>query len=333
MAELTGRQRAAVVLAQLDPGRAAAVLARLSESEAIALGAEMASLPALDERILVDVATDLRSRLEQVSVARGGEDVALALLTTRFGKDRAVEILDELRSRGSPRPFAFLAAVEASRLALFLEAEHPQLVAAVLAQLRSEQAGQVLTCFQPSTRTEVARRVARTGGLSQAAAVWLHDELEARLLSIATARDNAAVTDGLEAIVGILTSADQRTEKHIMDELMASSPELAEEIRSRLFTFEDLVALDDRTLQEVLRQAEQESVVLALKGKPPEMIGRFAAQLTTRRSEQLYEDLAASPPQPLRAVQEAEASLVRLTLLLDAQEVIQLNRSNDPMLE
>lgn len=333
MAELTGRQRAAAVLAQLDPDRASAVLARLSESEAIALGAEMANLPPLDEGVLAEIGTALQRRLEQLAGVRGGEDVALALLTSRFGRERATEILEELRARGRPRPFAFLAAVDANRLALFLDGEHPQLVAAVLAQLHSDQAGQVLTCLQTSTRTEVARRIARMGGLSQASIAWLHDELEARLLSIAAARGNATVTDGLEAIVGILTSADQGTEKRIVDELTVSSPELAEAIRSRLFTFEDLVSIEPRMLQEVLRQAEHEVVVLALKGKPPEMVERFAAQLTTRRSEQLDEDLAALAPQHLRDVQEAETALVRLALRLDEQEVIQLNRSNDPMLE
>jgi flagellar motor switch protein FliG len=333
MVELNSRQRAAAVLAQLDPERASAVLSKLSEAEAIALGAEMARLPSLDEDTIAKLATDLRRRLEQLSAVRGGEDVAFSLLAARLGKQRATEILDELRSRGRPRPFGFLAAVDATRLALFLEDEHPQLVAAVLTQLRHEHAAQVLNLLAAPARTEVARRVASTRGLSHAAASWLHDELQDRLLSIAAARGAATVTDGMDAIVGILTSVDQRTEKQVIEKLAASSPELAEEIRSRLFTFENLVSLEARSLQEILRRADHDTLVLALKGKPAEVVERFVAQLTERRATQLLEDLAALGPQHLRAVQEAEAVLVRLALRLDEEQVIQLNRSNDPMLE
>lgn len=332
MPELTGRQRAAAVLAQLDEGRAARVLAKLSEVEAIALMTEVARLPALDQAALDAVVEDLRQHLGTLAAANGGEEVAMAFLTARFGAERAAEIMEEMRTAGRPRPFAFLSAVEPARLALFLDGEHPQLIVAVLTQLRREQAARVLDALPPTTRTEVARRIVTMGGLSHDAAERLRRELEARLLSIATAKSEAIAADGMDTIVGILTRVEQGTERRVLEQLEEESPELAEEIRSRLFVFENLLALDSRTLQEVLRELDPDTLVLALKGKPPEVVERFAAELTARRAEQLREDLAAMPPQHLRAVQDAEATLVRTTLALDEAGVITLNRADDPML-
>lgn len=333
MSSLTGRQRAAAVLAQLDEARAARLLANLSETETISLTAEVASLPMLDQVELDGVVADLRSGIGTLASVRGGDDVAMGLLTTRFGAERAAEIMDEMRWAGTPKPFAFLSAVEPVRLALFLGDEHPQLIVAVLTQLRREQAARVLDQLQPRTRTEVARRIVVMRGLSQDASQRLHRELETRLLSIAVARADALETDGMITIVGILTSVDQATERQVLARLDERSPDLAAEIRSRLFTFQDLVALDGRTLQEVLRQADGDTLALALKGKSPEVVERVASELTGRRAEQLREDLAALPSQPLHAVQEAESVLVRATLALDEAGAIALDRSDDPILE
>lgn len=333
MRSLTGRQRAAVVLAQLDGARAARLLAEFSEAETISLTTEIARLPVLDQGEIEGVVADLHRRVGALAPVRGGEDVAMGLLTARFGAERATEIMDEMRWAGRPRPFAFLNAVDPARLALFLGDEHPQLIVAVLTQLRREQAARVLDHLQTATRTEVARRVVVARGLSQQASEQLHRELEARLLSIAVARADALETDGVGTLVGILTSVDQATERQVLARLDEHAPDLAEQVRARLFTFEDLVALDARTLQEVLRQAEADTLALALKGKSPDIVERVASELTERRAEQLREDLGALPPQALRAVQEAESALVRATLALDAAGVIALERSDDPILE
>lgn len=333
MAELTGRQRAAAVLAQLDPRSAAALLRQLGEAEAVALSAELARLPAIDDATMTTIVGTLRARVDSLSDVRGGDEAALSFLTSRFGAARASEIMDEIRSANEPRPFAFLRAVDPERLAAFLEGEHDQLVAVVLAHLRSDQGAQVLARLPADTRTRVARRTVTMKGLTKDASRCLRHELADRLLSIAAAKAESVAVGGIETMVEILSKVDASTERRLLAELDRSSPAVADEIRSRRFTFEDLVSLDARSLQEVLRRADDETLVLALKGKPPELVERLAAQLTERRAGQVSDDLAALPPQHAHLVQQAEATLVRLALALDAQQVIVLDRSGDPMLE
>lgn len=332
MIELTGPQRAAAVFAQLDTDRAVRLLGRLSEAEAVALTTEVARLPFLDPDALAEVVGELREKLGVFADAQGGTERAKQLLEARLGAARAEEIMAELETAGTPRPLAFLRSVEPSRLARFLEPEHPQLVAVVLSQLRRDQAGRVIDQLGSGVRTEVARRLATIRPLPQTAMAWLNGELEVRLFALARREADGQGIDGMTAIVDILTTTDRPTEESVLTGLDEADPVLAEHIRSRLFTFDDLLGLGDRALQEVLRSAAGETVALALKGKPPEVVDRLVGAMTDRRAEQLLEDLAALPPKHMSEILEAEAALVQQALALDESGVITIERADDPLL-
>lgn len=332
MIQLSKAQRAAVVIAQLDEERANKVLKNMTESEVIELMAEVARLPVMtseDVESIVDELVLVTGTL--TDVRQGGNDIAERLLRERLGAARAAQVMDELASVVADHPLNFINRIEPSQIVSFMSAEHPQLLAVVLAHVNRDHAARVVERLDDDLRTEVARRVAKMGQLPPDVIRRVGAELDYRLSAFARAGGGTSEIEGVATIVGILTSADQATEKQILADLDERDPEIAELIRNEMFVFEDVVQLDDQTLQTVLRSVVLKNVALALKGKPDFVVEKFTRNISERAAEELLEDMASLGPQRLSVVEGAEASIVKLVRSLADAGTITIERGSDEL--
>lgn len=334
MGQLTKSQRAAVVIAQLDEDRAHKVLKNLSESEVIELMALVARLPTMTGEDVEEVVQELiHSASTLAEVRQGGTEIAERLLRERLGAVRASQIMDELQHATADHPLAFIERIDPAQIVGFMSAEHPQLLAVVLAHINRDHAARVVERLEDALRTEVARRVAKMGTLPPEVIRKVGNELEYRLSAFARAGGATSEVEGVATIVGILSSADQATEKQILNDLEERDPDIAEQIRNEMFVFDDVVQLDDQTLQTVLRSVVLKNVALALKGKPSHVVEKFTRNISERAAEELLEDMTSLGPQRLSVVEAAEASIVKLVRSLADAGTITLERGNDELVE
>ena len=251
---LSNRQKVAVVLAQLGPKRATTILREMTDPDAIELTTEIANLPSLDTDTVVGVLGEFVDRVRGTSlVSQGGLDLARQFLSERLGKARADEVLDQMESKLAVGPLAVLATADPRRVVGVLAEQQPQTVAVLLAHMRAEDAARIIGALPPEFRIKVARRIAQLDRVDPAAVRQTTTLIEAKLRSLHTLGSTSSV-GGASAIAEILTHADRNTERQILGQLEAEDTELAEKIRANLFTFEDVVALDDRSLQQILRK-------------------------------------------------------------------------------
>ena len=332
MTPLTKSQQAAVIIAQLDEERAAKVLKNMSESEVIELMSQVARLPVMTTEDVESVIDELVLVAGSLAdVRQGGSDIAERLLRERLGASRAAQIMDELQSVVADHPLAFINRIEPSQIVGFMSAEHPQLLAVVLAHVNRDHAARVVERLDDDLRTEVARRVAKMGPLPPDVVRRVGTELDYRLSAFARSGGGTSEVEGIATIVGILTSADQATEKQILADLDERDPEIAEQIRNEMFVFDDVVQLDDATLQTVLRSVVLKNVALALKGKPEHIIEKFTRNISERAAEELLEDMTSLGPQRLSVVEGAEAAIVKLVRSLADAGTITIERGNDEL--
>jgi len=332
MISLTRAQQAAVVIAQLDEERANKVLRNMTESEVIELMAQVARLPVMTSEDVESVLDDLLLVAGTLTdVRQGGNDIAERLLRERLGDVRAVEIMNELQHAIADHPLDFIDRIEPAQIAGFMSGEHPQLLAVVLAHVTREHGARIVERLEDNARTEVARRVATMSALPPEVVRKVGHELEYRLSAFARSGGGTSEIEGLATIVGILTSADQGTEKQILADLDERDPEGAEMIRNEMFVFEDVIELADATLQTVLRSVVLKNVALALKGKPDHVIEKFTRNISERAAEELLEDMQSLGPQRLSVVEGAESAIVKLVRSLADAGTITIERGNDEL--
>jgi flagellar motor switch protein FliG len=332
MSALTKRQQAAVIISQLDEQRANKVLRAMSESEVIALMGEVAHLPVMTAGEVDDIIDELAINATALAAVRqGGADIAHKLLAERLGPQRAAEIMAELEHVVAEHPLGFMNQIDPSQIVGFLSGEHPQILALVLAHLQRDHAARIVERLDDDLRTEVARRVAKIAPLPPEVVRKVGADLELRLSAFVRAGGTTTEVEGLSTIVGILTSADQATEKQILSDLEERDPEMAERIRNEMFVFEDVVNLDDKTLQTVLRSVVLKNVALALKGKPAHVVEKFTRNISERAAEELAEDMEALGPQRLSVVEAAEAAIVKAVRSLADAGTITLERGDDEL--
>ena len=332
MSNLTKAQQAALIIAQLDEHRAQRVLKAMSEAEVIELMAEVARLPVMTVEEVDEVIQDLALHAGALAdVRQGGTDIAQRLLAERLGASRAAEVMEELQHVAQDHPLAFINRIDPAQIVGFMANEHPQILALVLAHVHRDHAASIVERLEDSLRVEVARRVAKISPLPPDVVRRIGNDLEYRLSAFVRGGGGASDVEGLATVVGILTSADQATEKQILADLDERDPEIAEMIRNEMFVFEDVVQLDDMTLQTVLRTVVTKNVALALKGKPQAVIEKFTRNISQRAAEELIEDMNALGPQRLSVVEAAESAIVKAVRALADAGTITLERGDDEL--
>lgn len=323
---LTGVRKAAVLLVQLGKESSAHVLRALRPSEVEALTAEIARLEGTD----LDTQDTVLQEFEALVSAeryyiQGGLDLAEEMLVESLGRDRAKEVLGRLSASLMQVPFEFLRRVDPRLLLSFLQDEHPQTIALVLAHMASDHAAVVLSGLPEDMQPDVAHRLAIMDRTSPEIVAQVEAHLEHRLANLVQSADYSAV-GGLGPLVGIINSAERSTEKHILEGLEQRDPELAEEVRAHMFMFEDIVGLDDRGVQVLLRQVDSKQLALALKGVSADVHDKVMRNMSERAAAALREEIEVMGPVRLRHVEEAQAVIIRLIRALEESGDIVVSR-------
>src|ERR1700723_2436313 len=331
---LSNRQKVAVVLAQLGPKKATPILKEMSDPDAIAFTTEVANLPSLDSETVVGVLGELVARIhESPLVNQGGIPLPRQFLQERLGQARADEVFDELETKSTVGPLAVLAHADPRQVVAILAEQQPQTVAVLLAHMRPEDAARIMAELPGQFRIKVARRIAQLERVDPAAVRQTTALIEAKLRSLHTV-GALTVAGGASAIAEILNHSDRQTERQILGELETEDSELVEQIRASLFTFDDVIALDARSLQQILRRVPTSTLATALKGAQldGDAMAHIRGNLTERGAQTLDEELEVLGAIRASQVDAAQAEIVRTARELDGEGVIVIARNDEVVL-
>ena len=324
-----GVRKAAVLLVQLGQDNAARVFSHLRDAEVEAISAEIAKLDALATEEAQAVLAEFRDLATARShIALGGPDFARALLEESLGGERAAAIMSRLNAASIQAPLQFLHRADPRQVLSFISGEHPQVIAVVLAHMTGDKATTVLSGLEPELQTDVAHRIAVMDRTSPAIIRDLEMILERKMSSVLQPSEMAAV-GGVAPLVDIINRADRATERLIIEHLEARDPELAEEVKSRMFMFEDIVGLEDRAVQQLLRQVETADLAMALKGVSDEVRTKVTSNMSERASTMLLEEVDLLGQVRLRHVEEAQQKIIMTIRALEEAGEIVLRRSAD----
>lgn len=320
--ERTGREKAAMLLISLGPERSAEIFKHLREEEIEQLTLEIANIrtvtPEEKEKVLEEF---YQICLAQEYIAEGGISYAKEILEKALGTQKALEVINKLTVSLQVRPFEFVRKADPAQLLNFIQKEHPQTIALILAYLKPQQAASVLASLPQDKQADVARRIAVMDRTSPEIIKEVERILEKNLSSLVTEDFTAA--GGVQAIVNILNTVDRGTEKYIMETLEIEDTDLAEEIRKRMFVFEDILTLDNRSIQRFLREVDNNLLAVALKGATEEVQKVIYSNMSKRLAEMIREDIEYMGPVRLKDVEEAQQKIVNIIRKLeDAGEII-----------
>ena len=319
---INGVQKAAILLIALGPDKSANVFKHLKEDEIEQLTLEIANTrsvsPAIKDSILDEF---YEVCLAQQYIAEGGITYAKDLLEKALGAERAKDVIGKLTASLQVRPFEFVRKTDASQLLNFIQDEHPQTIALILSYLSPGQASAIISALAPEKQTDVAKRLAQMDRTSPDVIKEVEKVLEQKLSSLVN--QDYTIVGGVDSIVDILNTVDRGTEKHIMESLEIEDPELADEIRKKMFVFEDILSLDDRSVQRVLREVDNNELAVALKGSNEEVQNLIFNNLSKRLATMIKEDMDFMGPVRLKDVEEAQQKIVNIIRKLeDSAEII-----------
>jgi flagellar motor switch protein FliG len=318
----TGKEKAAMLLISLGPERSAEIFKHLKEEEIEELTLEIANIrtvsPEEKEKVLEEF---YQICLAQEYIAEGGIGYAKDILEKALGTQKALEIINKLTVSLQVRPFDFVRKADPSQLLNFIQKEHPQTIALILAYLKPAQSAVVLSALPHEKQADVARRIAIMDRTSPEVIKEVERILEKNLSTLVT--EDYASAGGVQSIVDILNSVDRGTEKHIMETLEIEDAELAEEIKKRMFVFEDILTLDSRSIQRFLREVDNSQLAIALKGATEEVQKIIFANMSKRMAEMIKEDIEYMGPVRLKDVEDAQQKIVNaIRKLEDAGEIV-----------
>ena len=326
--ELSGAQKAAVLLVQLGKEKSAAVLKSLRESEVEEVLNEVARMKGVPTETVDAVFEEFQNLASaRRYYAQGGMDFAREVLEATLGSDRAKELLDRMKASLVEMPFEFLRRADARQVLSFLQDEHPQTVALVVAHMRADQAAIVISGMPDELQADVAHRVAVMETTSPDVVRRVETILERKLSSVLQSTD-AAAAGGLKPLVDIINHADRATERLILEGLERRDPALAEEVRSQMFMFEDITTLDDRSVQLVLRSVDSKELATALKGVSSDVRGKIMANVSERAAANLADEIDLLGAVRLSSVEEAQAKIIATIRSLEESGQILLSRGD-----
>ena len=317
---MDGVEKAAILLIALGPEKSAQIFKHLKEDEIEQLTLEIANTSSVSPQTKEQVLNDFYEVcLAQQYIAEGGIGYAKELLEKSLGEEKAKAVIGKLTASLQVRPF--IRRTDSSQLLNFIQDEHPQTIALILSYLPPSQASAVISSLPPEKQADVARRIAQMDRTSPDVIKQVEKVLEKKLASLVN--QDYTIVGGVDAIVEILNSVDRGTERHIMETLEVEEPELADEIRKKMFVFEDILSLDDRAIQRVLRDVDNGDLALALKGAAEEVQNVILNNLSKRLAVMIKEDMEYMGPVRMKDVEEAQQKIVNIIRKLeDSAEIV-----------
>ena len=323
--EYSGIQKAAILLIALGPEKSANIFKHLKEDEIEELTLEIANTRSVSPQTKEAVLEEFyQVCLAQQYIAEGGIGYAKELLDKALGEEQAQIVITKLTASLQVRPFEFVRKTDPSQVLNFIQDEHPQTIAMILSYLSSAQAALILGSLAPEKQADVAKRIAMMDRTSPDVIKEVESVLERKLASLAN--QDYTIVGGVDAIVNILNTVDRGTEKHIMESLEIEEPELADEIRKKMFVFEDILLLDDRAIQRVLRDVDNNDLEVALKGSNEEVKSVVLKNLSKRLAAMIEEDIEFMGPVRMKDVEEAQQKIVAIIRKLEDSAEIVISR-------
>ena len=321
----TGVQKAAILLIALGPEKAATIFKHLKEEEIEELTLEIANTRSVTPQTKEEIMKEFyQICLAQQYIAEGGIGYAKELLEKALGPEAAQNVIMKLTASLQVRPFEFVRKTDPSQLLNFIQDEHPQTIAMILSYLAPGQSALVLGALPPEKQADVAKRIAMMDRTSPDVIKEVERVLERKLASLVN--QDYTIVGGVDSIVSILGNVDRGTEKHIMESLEIEEPELADEIRKKMFVFEDILLLDDRAIQRVLREVDNADLELALKSTTEEVQNVIFKNLSKRLAAMIKEDMEFMGPVRMKDVEEAQQKIVGIIRRLEDSAEIVISR-------
>ncbi len=323
--DMNGLQKAAILLIALGPEKSAAVFKHLKEEEIEELTLEIANTRSVSPKLKEDVLNEFyQICLAQQYIAEGGIGYAKELLEKALGVEAAQNVISKLTASLQVRPFEFVRKTDPSQLLNFIQDEHPQTIAMILSYLSAGQAAMIIGALPPEKQADVAKRIAMMDRTSPDVIKEVERVLERKLSSLVN--QDYTIVGGVDAIVAILNTVDRATEKHIMESLEIEEPELADEIRKKMFVFEDILLLDDRAIQRVLRDVDNNDLGIALKAANEDVQNVIFKNMSKRLSAMIKEDMEFMGPVRMKDVEEAQQKIVGIIRKLEESSEIVISR-------
>lgn len=312
----SGQRKAAILLISLDEETAAEIFKNLSPKEIEKLSVEIAELDSVRSRAINKINEEFYKLLRANEyIARGGLDFAQSVLQKAFGMNEAKELIEKIKSATQVRGFSTLKKADSGQLVNFLIKEHPQTIALILSHLTPDQTAEVLAEFPEDLRADVAFRIATLGKISP----QLLHEIEEVVDSLAEAviSEDMSKTGGTKALAEILNKANKMTERAILSHFEEFDPELATQVKSLMFVFEDLVLIEDRGIQKILKQVDKKDLSMALKAADDNVKEKIFSNMSERASQLLKEDLELLGPVRLKEVEDAQRRIIEVIKQLE----------------
>jgi flagellar motor switch protein FliG len=325
VAKLTGEQKAAILLLALGPELSTEVFKELKEDVVEQCALQIANVKKVSpaERDLV-MEECYQFSLAEDYISAGGVDYAREVLERALGEQKAIEIINRLQGALQMTPFDFVKRTDPQQLLNFIQNEHPQTIALVVAHLSPEHASTVIQALQTEVQVDVATRIATMDRATPDVIMEIEKVLERNIASVFTQEMTAV--GGVRSVAEVLNRVDRSTEKAIMEKLEETNPELADEIKRLMFTFDDILLIDDRSIQQILREVDQKDLVLALKGAGDEVKTKILKNMSARARAMIQEDMSVMGPVRLKATEEAQQKIVNAIRALEEQGEIVIAR-------
>ncbi|WP_042355955.1 flagellar motor switch protein FliG [Bacillus rubiinfantis] len=330
--KLTGKQKAAILLISMGKEASSKVFNHMSDDEIEQLTLAIANIKKVDAKEKEEVLKEFHEMcIASDYIAMGGITFAQDVLETALGRERARQIIQKLTVQLEVKPFDFARRVDPMQIYHFLQNEHPQTIALVLSHLEPQQAAVILSSLPEELQSNVARRIALFEQTSPEVIKEVEHILESKLS--ATIRKDFSVVGGIESIVAILNGVDRGTEKSILENLSHKDNNLVEEIKKRMFVFEDIISLDRRAIQRVIQEVENQDLMLALKAASPEVKKIIFENMSQRMVETFEEEMQYLGPVRVKDVEEAQGRIVSVIRRLeDSGEIVIARGGNDGLI-
>jgi len=319
--ELSGRQKAAILLMSLDVDIAAKVFKELDMHEVEQIAVEITNLKDLSSNIIEEVIEEFYQLMTAQSyMVEGGIDFAQVLLEKSYGLDRAKDIIEKIRVLTTVRGFNILKKADPQQLASFLSKEHPQTIALILSHLSPDQSAEVLNEFKEDLRIDSIQRIAKLGKVSPT----LLSQIEHVVDEIAetTLSQDMAIAGGAQLVANILNRSTNASAKAMLESIETRDFELAVQIKRLMFLFEDIVTIDDRAIQRILRDVDKRDLALSLKVSDDNIKQKIFKNMSERAAEVVKEELEFMGPVKLKEVESAQIRIVDIIKQLEDQEEI-----------
>jgi flagellar motor switch protein FliG len=326
---MTNSQKVAALLIALGPKAASEIMKNIDdETEVEHIALEIASLQRVNPEVLNDILAEFYALFQASGyLATGGVSYARQLLEEAYGESQADKILERLVATLQTNPFDFFNNADPAQLATSFQNENPQLVALVLAYLKPERAAAVLSALSPEMQADVALRIAEMDRTNPEVLREVERIMENKFSSVVTA--DFSMAGGVESLAEIINRSDRTTEKAILDSLEMKDPEIAEQVRELMFVFEDIIHLDDRAIQRVLREVDTKDLALSLKGSNADVQEKIFRNMSERACAMLKDDMDYMGPVRAKDVQEKQTYIVSIIRALEGAGEIQISRGTE----